>query len=169
MCRRNPHVRVQLCPGLLGSARWPSAPDKRQSRPLFTGGHDFWRQRHYQFGTARLARHGRTVSAADFLHRNGGTFPAREMPDPGSARDPCIGEARMFGFNFARSGWASCDGRLLPITPSMKNRVRIPIRPCLHLVGATFGGDGKPNFSVPDFRGAAAPFKPLTFCFLHRS
>ena len=28
---------------------------------------------------------------------------------------PYIGEIRCFGFNFAPSGWAFCDGQLLPI------------------------------------------------------
>ncbi|MCA9975399.1 MAG: tail fiber protein, partial [Anaerolineales bacterium] len=30
--------------------------------------------------------------------------------------EPFIGEIRMFGFQFAPRGWATCDGQLLPIS-----------------------------------------------------
>ena len=30
--------------------------------------------------------------------------------------DPFVAEIRMFGFNFAPSGWALCDGQLMPIS-----------------------------------------------------
>jgi microcystin-dependent protein len=91
-----------------------------------------------------------------------GTFPPRETPDPGSARDPYIGEVRMLGFNFAPSGWALCDGRLLTIKPGWGIEYD-PYQALYSLVGKIFGGDGKTNFSVPDLRGAVAPFNPLTF------
>ena len=29
--------------------------------------------------------------------------------------DPFVAEIRMFGFNFAPTGWAQCNGQLLPI------------------------------------------------------
>jgi microcystin-dependent protein len=90
-----------------------------------------------------------------------GAFPTRDIPDPGSGVDPWIGEVRMFGFNFAPNGWASCDGRLLPIIPQSR---QIDYQALFSLVGTTFGGNGKTNFSVPDLRGAASPLKPLTFC-----
>jgi microcystin-dependent protein len=89
-----------------------------------------------------------------------GIFPPRETPEyPDSASDPFIGEVRMFGFNYAPSGWALCDGRLLPIMPA---GMRINNHGLFSLLGTTFGGDGKTNFAVPDLRGAVAPFKPLT-------
>jgi microcystin-dependent protein len=92
-----------------------------------------------------------------------GIFPPRETPpDSGSARDPYIGEVRMLGFNFAPSGWALCDGRLLPFKLGWGMEYD-PYQALFSLVGTTFGGDGKTNFSVPDLRGAVAPFKPLTF------
>lgn len=89
-----------------------------------------------------------------------GIFPPMETPEyPDSASDPCIGEVRMLGFNYAPSGWALCDGRLLPIMPA---GMRINNHGLFSLLGTTFGGDGNTNFAVPDLRGAVAPFKPLT-------
>jgi microcystin-dependent protein len=50
----------------------------------------------------------------------------------------------MVGFNFAPSGWAFCDGQLLPISQNMA---------LFSLLGTTFGGDGRTTFALPDFRG----------------
>ena len=89
-----------------------------------------------------------------------GIFPPNETPEyPDSASDPFIGEVRIFGFNYAPSGWALCDGRLLPIMPA---GMRINNHGLFSLLGTTFGGDGTTNFAVPDLRGAVAPFKKLT-------
>jgi len=89
-----------------------------------------------------------------------GAWPPRETPEyPDSASDAFIGEVRMFGFNYAPSGWALCDGRLLPIMPA---GMRINNHGLFSLLGTTFGGDGTTNFAVPDLRGAVAPFKKLT-------
>jgi microcystin-dependent protein len=95
-----------------------------------------------------------------------GIYPPRDTPpDSGPASDPCsdpcIGEVRMLGFNYAPSGWALCDGRLLPIEAGSAiwyDRYQA----LFSLLGTTFGGDGKTNFAVPDLRGAVAPLKPLT-------
>jgi microcystin-dependent protein len=65
-----------------------------------------------------------------------------------------IGEVRMFGFNYAPDGWALCDGRVVPIVGNVN---------LFSLLGATFGGDGRTNFALPDLRAMVAPFKPLTF------
>lgn len=61
----------------------------------------------------------------------------------------------MLGSNFAPGGWASCDGRLLPIGEHQT---------LFSLLGTSFGGDGRTNFALPDLRAMVAPFKPLTFC-----
>jgi microcystin-dependent protein len=77
-------------------------------------------------------------------------------PDPNSDLPAAfISEVRMFGFNFAPVGWASCDGQLLPIGEHLA---------LFDLLGTTFGGDGQHNLALPDLRGMVAPFKPLTFC-----
>jgi microcystin-dependent protein len=57
---------------------------------------------------------------------------------------PYIGEIRLFAGNFAPSGWAFCDGSLLPIS---ENEV------LFQLIGTTYGGDGQATFAVPDLRG----------------
>lgn len=55
-----------------------------------------------------------------------------------------IGEIRWVGFNFAPSGWASCDGQVLSIADNTT---------LFAVVGATYGGDGETTFALPDMRG----------------
>lgn len=57
---------------------------------------------------------------------------------------PFIGEIRMFGGNFPPSGWAMCDGQLMPISEN---------EALFTLIGTTYGGDGQETFAVPDLRG----------------
>ena len=57
---------------------------------------------------------------------------------------PYVGEIRMFGGNFAPSGWAFCDGRLLAISENDT---------LFNLIGTTYGGDGESTFALPDLRG----------------
>jgi microcystin-dependent protein len=58
--------------------------------------------------------------------------------------DPFIGEIRMFGGNFAPTGWAFCDGQLIPISENDA---------LFTLIGTTYGGDGLVTFALPDLRG----------------
>jgi microcystin-dependent protein len=58
--------------------------------------------------------------------------------------DPFIGEIRMFGGNFAPTGWAMCDGQLLPISQNAA---------LFSILGTYFGGNGTTNFALPDLRG----------------
>jgi len=58
--------------------------------------------------------------------------------------DPYLGEIRLFSFNFAPSGWATCDGQLLQI--SQNNALYA-------LLGIMYGGNGSTNFNLPDLRG----------------
>ncbi len=58
--------------------------------------------------------------------------------------DPFLGEIRVFGFIYAPIGWAKCDGALLAI--SQNNAL-------YSLLGIRYGGDGRTNFNLPDFRG----------------
>lgn len=58
-----------------------------------------------------------------------------------------IGEIRIVSFNFAPKGWAMCNGQTLPINQN---------QPLFSLLGTTYGGDGRTNFNLPDFRGRTA-------------
>jgi microcystin-dependent protein len=57
--------------------------------------------------------------------------------------DPFIGEIRMFGFNFAPSGWAFCNGQILPISGN---------EALFTLLGTTYGGNGVTNFGLPNLQ-----------------
>jgi microcystin-dependent protein len=60
--------------------------------------------------------------------------------------DQFVGEIRMFGFNFAPTGWAQCNGQLIPISQNTA---------LFALLGTFYGGDGKSTFALPDMRGNA--------------
>lgn len=64
--------------------------------------------------------------------------------------DAFLAEIRIFPFNFAPTGWAFCDGQLLPISQNTA---------LFALLGTTYGGDGKSTFALPDLRGSA-PMQP---------
>lgn len=61
--------------------------------------------------------------------------------------DPFVAEIRMFGFNFAPSGWAMCNGALIPISQNTA---------LFSLLGTTYGGDGRTTFSLPNLQSAFA-------------
>ena len=61
--------------------------------------------------------------------------------------EPCLGEVRIFAFNFAPRGWAFCDGQLLPIAQNTA---------LFSLLGTIYGGDGRTTFALPDLRGRFA-------------
>jgi microcystin-dependent protein len=56
---------------------------------------------------------------------------------------PFLGEIRLFGFNFAPSGWALCNGQLLSIQQNTA---------LFALLGTFYGGNGTSNFALPDLR-----------------
>lgn len=58
--------------------------------------------------------------------------------------DPFVAEIRIFPFNFAPTGWAFCDGQLLPLSQNTA---------LFSLLGTTYGGNGKSNFALPDLQG----------------
>ncbi len=60
---------------------------------------------------------------------------------------PFVAEIRMFPFNFAPKGWATCDGQLLPLSQNTA---------LFSLLGTQYGGDGKSNFALPNLQGCAA-------------
>jgi len=57
---------------------------------------------------------------------------------------PFVAEIRIFANNFAPTGWATCDGQLLPISQNTA---------LFSLLGTTYGGDGKSTFALPDLNG----------------
>ena len=59
---------------------------------------------------------------------------------------PFVGEIRAVGFNFAPTGWATCDGQLLPISQNTA---------LFSLLGTFYGGDGKSTFALPNLQGSA--------------
>jgi microcystin-dependent protein len=61
--------------------------------------------------------------------------------------EPFLAEIRMMSFGFPPKGWAFTDGQLLPINQNQA---------LFSLLGTTFGGDGRVNFGLPDYRGRAA-------------
>ena len=64
--------------------------------------------------------------------------------------DPFVAEIRMVGFNFAPTGWATCDGQILPISQNTA---------LFSLLGTTYGGNGQSTFALPNL-GGAAPIAP---------
>jgi microcystin-dependent protein len=59
--------------------------------------------------------------------------------------DPFVAEIRMAGFNFAPTGWALCNGQLMPISQNTA---------LFSLLGTTYGGDGRSTFALPNLAGA---------------
>jgi microcystin-dependent protein len=49
----------------------------------------------------------------------------------------------MFGGNFAPSGWAFCNGQLIPISQN---------EALFNLIGTTYGGDGVSTFALPNLQ-----------------
>lgn len=60
--------------------------------------------------------------------------------------DPFVAEIRIVGFNFAPTGWALCNGQLMPISQNTA---------LFSLLGTNYGGNGKSNFALPNLQGSA--------------
>jgi microcystin-dependent protein len=60
--------------------------------------------------------------------------------------DPFVAEIRMFAGNFAPTGWAQCNGQLMPISQNTA---------LFSLLGTYYGGDGKSTFALPDLEGSS--------------
>lgn len=60
--------------------------------------------------------------------------------------DNFLGEIRVFPYNRIPTGWAACNGALLPIQQN---------NALFALLGIAFGGNGTTNFALPDLRGRA--------------
>lgn len=64
--------------------------------------------------------------------------------------DPFVAEIRILPYTFVPSGWARCDGQVLPLSQNTA---------LFSLLGTTYGGDGKSTFALPDLQGRA-PMHP---------
>jgi microcystin-dependent protein len=60
--------------------------------------------------------------------------------------DQFLAEIRIFSFNFPPTGWAFCNGQLLPISQNTA---------LFALLGTFYGGDGKSTFALPNMQGSA--------------
>lgn len=58
--------------------------------------------------------------------------------------EPFLSEIKIMSFGFAPKGWALCNGQLLPINQNTA---------LFSLLGTTYGGDGRVNFSLPNLQG----------------
>jgi len=56
---------------------------------------------------------------------------------------PFVAEIKIFAGNFAPTGYATCDGQLLPISQNTA---------LFSLLGTFYGGDGKSTFALPNFQ-----------------
>ncbi len=60
--------------------------------------------------------------------------------------DPFLAEIRLFAGNFAPTGWALCNGQLMPISQNTA---------LFSLLGTTYGGNGQTTFALPNLQGSA--------------
>jgi microcystin-dependent protein len=64
--------------------------------------------------------------------------------------NPYLGEIRLFSFGYTPTGWAQCNGQILPIStyPAL-----------FSLLGTTYGGNGVQTFALPNLQGRVALFQ----------
>ena len=58
--------------------------------------------------------------------------------------EPFLGEIKMFAGNFAPSGYALCNGQIMPIAQNTA---------LFSLLGTTYGGDWRSTFGLPNLQG----------------
>jgi microcystin-dependent protein len=59
--------------------------------------------------------------------------------------DQFLSEIRIFAGNFAPTGWALCNGQIMPISQNTA---------LFSLLGTTYGGNGTSNFALPNLQGS---------------
>lgn len=59
---------------------------------------------------------------------------------------PFVAEIRIFAGNFAPTGWALCNGQLMPISQNTA---------LFSILGTYYGGDGKSTFALPNLQNSA--------------
>jgi microcystin-dependent protein len=61
--------------------------------------------------------------------------------------DPFVAEVRILPYTFAPTGWALCQGQILPISQ---------FAAVFSLLGTNYGGNGTSNFALPNLQGRLA-------------
>jgi microcystin-dependent protein len=77
-----------------------------------------------------------------FIIATSGVVPPGGTADLGQL----VGEIRVFPYGFTPSGWAPCEGQVVPVSQNTG---------LFAILGTLYGGDGKSTFGLPDLRGAA--------------
>lgn len=72
---------------------------------------------------------------------------ATATPAAACNSEPYIGSICTFAFDYCPQGYAQANGQVLPID---QNQILYT------LLGSRYGGDGRANFALPDFRGRSA-------------
>lgn len=67
--------------------------------------------------------------------------------------DSYIGEIVLVAFSYAPSGWAKCQGQVIPISQNMA---------LFSLLGTSYGGDGRTTFCLPNL--SAPPNMTYIIC-----
>jgi microcystin-dependent protein len=57
--------------------------------------------------------------------------------------DQFVAEIRIFAGNFAPTGWATCDGQILPLSQNTA---------LFSLLGTNYGGNGQSTFALPNLQ-----------------
>lgn len=68
--------------------------------------------------------------------------------------DYYLGGIVLFPYNFVPRGWISCEGQILPVAQNQA---------LFSLIGATYGGDGRTTFALPNLKGAE-PLPAMKYC-----
>jgi len=66
------------------------------------------------------------------------------IPKTFAQQEPFVGQIMAVPYNFAPTGWAECNGQLIPIASNTA---------LFSLLGVQYGGNGTTNFALPDLRG----------------
>ena len=69
--------------------------------------------------------------------------------------DPLIGELMLYPGNRAPQGWEPAKGQELQISQNTM---------LFSIIGATFGGDGRTTFALPDMRNAPPQVEDMVWC-----
>jgi microcystin-dependent protein len=81
--------------------------------------------------------------ALNYIIATNGAFSTQDAGGFTSS-EPTIGQVSLFAGNFAPSGWALCQGQVLPITTNTA---------LFSILGTQYGGNGTSNFALPNLEG----------------
>ncbi len=122
---------VTLTVSQLPPEKYPLPPSGNQTTGSVGGGQAF--------------ANGQPALGLSYIIAESGIFPSRGGGT--SAGEPELGDIRLFAGNFAPSGFALCQGQVLPINQ---------FTALFSILGTTYGGNGTTNFDLPDLRGRTA-------------